>query len=270
MPRFPSYFVHYRNPRLKWNVGLLARLPECYKEFYEEWQYGVRTPVHWIPKEQEYARDNETGEIKRFENHEIPAIYPPESHSALWGGEGVLYGFEKRKHYHAKVPMFWTPFLKRSVIYSEILDKYLSTVVTERVLHNIDAHKGLDFYLLKTSAADLQSLLALKLKRFLYQELASTSDQPDVRTTKIRQKYDHLKIPAEHAEWYGLSLREACEKLQYSEEHAPKFPLKNIFRQELIEVLKDRKRSDLETREESTSGASGWLSKIPGFKKAAG
>jgi hypothetical protein len=62
MPRFPQYFAHPERLRIRWNSGVLARLPQTYKNFYEEWQHGVRTPVHWKPHEQEYVR-NEKGEM---------------------------------------------------------------------------------------------------------------------------------------------------------------------------------------------------------------
>lgn len=62
VPQFPNYFTHTNPIRIKWSSGLLARLPESYKRFYEEWQYGVRTPVHWIPHKKEYER-LPTGEL---------------------------------------------------------------------------------------------------------------------------------------------------------------------------------------------------------------
>ena len=66
------------------------------------------------------------------------------------GGETIIQGFKKNKNkYEINVPKFWTPTLFRSVIYSEILDKYFSVILTKRVVELVHEHKGLDNYLLK-------------------------------------------------------------------------------------------------------------------------
>lgn len=70
-------------------------------------------------------------------------------HQGLWGGEGLIEGLIKKAKYRSPVPKYWVPNFQKTVIYSEILDKYLSVVVTERALELIDWHAGLDNYLLK-------------------------------------------------------------------------------------------------------------------------
>jgi large subunit ribosomal protein L28 len=70
-------------------------------------------------------------------------------HQGLWGGEGLIEGKIKKAKYRSPVPAWWIPNFFKTVVYSEILDKYLSVVVTDRALELIDSHTGLDSYLLK-------------------------------------------------------------------------------------------------------------------------
>lgn len=87
---------------------------------------------------------------KPVQNIPILPRYPDESHKGLWGGEGVVCGFiQKKRKYYPKTPHFWFPQLKRSVIYSEILNKYMSTLLTRRTIDLILDNHGLDHYLLK-------------------------------------------------------------------------------------------------------------------------
>ena len=79
----------------------------------------------------------------------IPVVYPDQQHEGIWGGEGVVEGTVKKSKYQVPVPRFWTPNLQKTVVYSEILNKYLSLIVTERALKLIDEQYGLDSYLIK-------------------------------------------------------------------------------------------------------------------------
>lgn len=146
-----------------------ASLPEAYKKFYKEWQFAEPTAVHYIPEEGRWKRNEVTGEvyvlhnspqfilIKQFnfdcrlpiQNAPIPLKYPKEHNYQLWGGEGVIQGFQKRDKYSRRVPHFWVPSFKRSVVYSEVLDKYISVIVTDRALTLIHSNYGFDHYLLK-------------------------------------------------------------------------------------------------------------------------
>lgn len=84
-----------------------------------------------------------------IQNIPFPIKYPKEYDEQLWGGEGVIQGFEKRNRTKRRVPHFWVPQLKRSVVYSEILNKYISVVVTNRALNLIHSNYGFDHYILK-------------------------------------------------------------------------------------------------------------------------
>ena len=81
----------------------------------------------------------------------IPLLFPNECHQGLWGGEGIIKGFQKRHPRRRRVPHYWFPNLHRTVIYSEILNKHMTTVVTQRALNLIHENYGLDHYILKVS-----------------------------------------------------------------------------------------------------------------------
>ena len=52
-------------------------------------------------------------------------------------------------HITFRAPKVWTPDLKKAILYSEILDKYMSITVTESALMLIDEAFGLDSYILQ-------------------------------------------------------------------------------------------------------------------------
>lgn len=79
----------------------------------------------------------------------LPLLYPKEFHQGIWGGESIVQGFTKKHKYARRYPHFWFPTLKKSVVYSEVLDKYMSVVVTNRTIDLINEHYGFDHYLLK-------------------------------------------------------------------------------------------------------------------------
>lgn len=76
---------------------------------------------------------------------------PKEVDEGLWGGEGVIKGFRKKDG--PRLPRWWTPRLTKVVVYSEILDKYMNVVVTERTVCLIDEAFGFDNYILKVIMA---------------------------------------------------------------------------------------------------------------------
>lgn len=104
-----------------------------------------------------------------------------------------VLGFQKRDRRQRRVPHFWVPVLKRSVIRSEVLNVHLSVIVTDRTLKQIMDNYGFDHYLLKTPACDLQSELALKLKqkvlRALEQKCPAYNDDPE----KQKEIYNEYK-----------------------------------------------------------------------------
>lgn len=103
----------------------------------------------------------------------------PEQDQGLWGGEGVVKGYRESDAFLKKkvLPRHWVPHLYfpnvgKSVLYSEILDKYLRIICTERTMRLIEDAFGFDFYILKTSEIDLNSKLGCWLKRLLFIRLA--------------------------------------------------------------------------------------------------
>ncbi|CAG9859297.1 unnamed protein product [Phyllotreta striolata] len=258
--------------------GPAALLPESYKKFYREWKLTTPTAVHYTPEDGRWKRNEVTGEVSPVQNIPIPVFFPKESDDQLWGGEGVVQGFQQRSHLSRRVPHFWIPMLKRSVVYSEVLDKYISVVVTDRALRLINAHYGFDHYILKTPACDLQSLLAVSLKRKILQDLQngcpSYAERPDKQKDVLDQykKYLDAYTP-EEIEWYGYSLAQAVSKFkvqQEKEKEESTVPFKQIFRAQLIEKLKaaslDESNNQMKELEEGNSATS-WLSKINPFSK---
>lgn len=73
----------------------------------------------------------------------------------MWGGEAVVQGFQSRGKNQRRVPHFWVPVLKRSVVHSEVLDKYFSVIVTDRTIKLINSNYGFDHYLLKVRTQKL-------------------------------------------------------------------------------------------------------------------
>ncbi|KAA0189614.1 hypothetical protein HAZT_HAZT006438 [Hyalella azteca] len=180
--------------------------------------------------------------------------------------------------YKGENAKYWWPCVKRSVVYSEILDKYMELMVTERALTLIDQHYGLDFYLLKNAYADINSVLGFKLKREMLLALANQTlypDQPHVRR-EITTKYQQFMMPPEEVEWIGLTLDEAKMKQKKLEELVQPEPLKYEFRSQLLEYLEEnppsddtRKtgNSDVSENEEASSSGQSWLQKFNPFGK---
>lgn len=83
------------------------------------------------------------------QNIPLPLLYPKEHNKQLWGGEAVVQGFQKKDKFHRRVPHFWIPVLRRSIVYSEVLNKFFSVIVTDRTIKLINANYGFDHYLLK-------------------------------------------------------------------------------------------------------------------------
>lgn len=85
------------------------------------------------------------------QNVPIPLKYPKELDKGIWGGEAVVMGFIKKTKYKRRFRRYWVPELKKSVVYSEILDKYMRTIVTQRTLNLIHENYGFDHYILKVT-----------------------------------------------------------------------------------------------------------------------
>ncbi|KAE9531648.1 hypothetical protein AGLY_010854 [Aphis glycines] len=254
----------YIPKKTKINSGLGDRLPEAYKKFYKEWRHKVPEPVYFKPKPGKWTKDEKTGAVIPVQNIPIPLKYPKTMHSGIWGGEAIVQGFKQSGKYKSRVPHFWTPTLKKSVVYSEILNTYMSTTVTEKALDLINKNYGLDHYLLKTAACDLKTTLSLKIKRHLLMALRDKTLYKDdsVKQQEVYDKYKHyLKdYTHEEIEWYGLTFDEALLKMQDIDElNAKEAPLKAKYRLELIEELKN---SSNEPVEENKS----WINKLNPFR----
>lgn len=248
--------------------SVAARLPAVYLKFQEQLN-APPAPVHYIP-EPKWKIDPETKHKKRFENVPIPLKFPKEMDKGLWGGEAVVQGFVKEKLKRRRMPKFWVPELKRSIVYSEILNKYMSVTVTERTLSLIDKHYGFDNYILETPVQDLKSQLALDIRRHMLLALANKEghhEDPE-KQQKVFEKYQKFAIPKEEAEWFGLSMREAIKKQRILEEGKKRVPLKHEYRRKFIEELKAHKESEsiFQISGEGSSARS-WLSRLNPFGK---
>ncbi|XP_020280973.1 39S ribosomal protein L28, mitochondrial [Pseudomyrmex gracilis] len=265
----------YRVPKpSRWNKGIGAELPQEYKKFWKEWKLQQPAAVHYIEEKGKYKRNDETEEVIPVQNVPLPLFYTKEMDQGIWGGEAIVQGFQKKGKFKRRVPRFWIPTLKKSIVYSEVLNEYMRVVVTGRTINLIHEHYGFDHYLLKTPACDLRSLLALKLKRQILIALADKTLYPD-NPEKREEVYDKYKqylstYTREEIEWYGLSYKEASLKWIKLKQKDPQ-PLKIQYRSELIAKLKENKIKEAENVDvispEETS--SSWLNKLNPFSKSS-
>lgn len=237
-----------------WTYGLKSRLPSHFKQRYIEKFMRDPTPVHYRPDLRKYVAD-EFGCPTRVQNIPIPVFYPKESHNMLWSGEGVIAGFRKKneKKKTLRTPRIWMPRLSSRVFYSEILDKFLRATVTGHTLSLIDDCHGFDHYILSTPEIDLHSRLGMRLKRKLLLTLANKTLWPDdpAKQAEVYAKYEKYVIPAEEAEWVGLSIYEAEQK-QNDVEEAERLrnirPLKDLYAKELAHKLLAASKAEAEDK----------------------
>ncbi|XP_076181840.1 mitochondrial ribosomal protein L28 [Ptiloglossa arizonensis] len=258
-----SQRLYYMPKITRWTKGIGAELPNEYKKFWKEWKIQQPTAVHYIKQEGTYWRNEETEVVSPIQNVPIPLLYPKELHQGIWGGEAVIQGFQKKGQYHRRYPHFWFPQLKKSVVYSEVLDTYMSVIVTNRTIHLIHEHYGFDHYLLKTPACDLVSELALKIKRKILLALVDKTLYPTdpVKKEEIYAKYkEYITVyTREEIEWYGLTYKEACKKwIKQKQELKQVQPLKMIYRSQLIAQLKNNDHIEVKQVETYSS----WLRKL--------
>lgn len=260
------YFFQRPN---RWTNGIGTELPIEYKKFWREWNKRPAA-VHYIEKKGTYWKNYE-GRVLPVQNVPIPLLYTKESENGIWGGEYVVQGFKKKGKYKRRVPHFWIPHLKKSVVYSEVLDTYMNIVVTQRTINLIHENHGFDYYLLKTQACDLKSLLALRLKRKILLALMDKTLYPDnpEKCAEVYAKYEkYLKgYTREEIEWYGLTYLEACKKWLKLKETVPQ-PLKIQYRSELIAKLKENKIKEAENVDVVVPEKTSWLNKINPFSKS--
>ncbi|XP_053600157.1 large ribosomal subunit protein bL28m [Plodia interpunctella] len=257
----------------RFEIGIASELPQAYKKFWREWKVLKPAAVHFVPQEGKWKRDELTGETLPIQNIAIPLKYPSEIHDGIWGGEAVIKGFQKRDSRRRRVPHYWVPVLKRTVVKSEVLNTHLSVTVTERTIRLINDHYGFDHYLLKTPACDLVSMLALKLKKQILTELMNGCPRHAYDPQKQKEIYEEYKTylssyTPEEIEWYGLTWYEALSKVAKLKEAANKpIPLKNIYRKNLVEKLKAAGIEGSAKSAEDIASTTSWLSKMNPFGK---
>ena len=86
----------------------------------------------------------------------------------------------KNKHTARYIPpeqYYWYPKLHLGVVYSEILNKHIQVVMTERAQRLIDEAYGSDNYLLQTKVNEIYSHFGLKLKRELLLTMANSDEE---------------------------------------------------------------------------------------------
>lgn len=258
--------------RSRFDIGIASELPAAYKKFWREWKVLKPAAVHFVPQEGKWKRDDLTGETLPVQNIPIPLKYPREIHEGIWGGEAVIKGFQKRDLRRRRVPHYWVPVLKRTVVKSEVLNTHLSVTVTDRTISLINDHYGFDHYLLKTPACDLVSMLALKLKKQILMELVNGCPRHAYDPAKQAEIYEEYKTylssyTPEEIDWYGLTWYEALSKVAKQKEAANRpVPLKNVYRKNLVEKLKAAGIEATTTPDDITSTTS-WLSKMNPFGK---
>lgn len=123
-----------------------ALLPKAYQKFWYEWNEPP-APVHYVPKAGKYVR-NEKGVTKPVQNVPLKLSYPPEFDRCLMGGEAILQGFTKKPK-KRRFPHYWIPSLKNLAVYSEILNKHIEIIGTDRAIRLINHYQGFDQYLMQ-------------------------------------------------------------------------------------------------------------------------
>ncbi|XP_078324100.1 large ribosomal subunit protein bL28m-like [Crassostrea virginica] len=237
-----------------WNDEVNEMLPEHYKERCLEFMRREPTPIHYIPSEGTFGIHKLTNLPNKIQNIPVPVLYPKEANDGLWGGEGFVLGYKMDKgHLRMKnrIPKIWKPFISKRAVYSEILDQWYEIPMTMRVLDLIDECHGFDYYILKTHERDLNSLLAMKLRREMLLALANKTCYPDnkEKQEKMIHKYHEFIIPAEEAEWVGLTVSQALNKAFKFRKAQPENqtkPLKEIFEEQLVLKLHLKKENQWE------------------------
>jgi len=251
-----------------------SRLPEYYKKFYWEWKHAPKTPVHVVDQKGNFRLSLDGTTVEEVHTDEVQVVYPREVDQGLWGGEGVVKGYKNLGRYKGEVARYWFPHLQKTAVYSDILDRYVELHATERALDLIDDATGLDHYILQTSHADLNSLLAFRLKReMLLALLRGTVPGDEERRQRVLQTYGHYaSIPEEEADWLGLSLEEAVRRQEAREEEARRpLPYKADFRSQLVAYLEEAREAQRaeEAHAKREEEESSWIGKYNPFKSGS-
>ncbi|CAF4342246.1 unnamed protein product, partial [Adineta steineri] len=170
----------------------------------------------------------------------------------LWGGEGVLIGYEDRvvvNDYHRCY--ISVPKLMKLVFYSEILDQHYAICVTRRTVAKIEEATTLDHYILKTPLQDLNSKFGFDLRRQMLHKLVNNGEElwsnDSQKKSIIYERYKQYQVSKEEIDWIGLLPEEALEKLEREDDEKYEQsvrPWKDLFRESLITELSRRQRNN--------------------------
>jgi len=275
--------------RKSWEEGVKGRLPKHYKDFYRTWQLGPRIHIHSRPNPNSkdtilkmgdestniygFEKD-EWGEISPVQNPRIFVFYPKEFHDGLWGGEGVIKGLKAREEARHRswllpAPRYFWPQLFEGVAYSQVLDKHIEMVMTKRGVKLVNEASGFDNYLLKTPVNEVYAWNLLKIKREILLKLSDKENFAGGRTD-VYDKYKAHSVSHEEADWTGLTLSEAVRKqlvLDSIKREDDKIPLKRVYRNEVLSLLREGQLDDLEADYDSGSKDEGTVSNVLGSIK---
>jgi len=249
----PAQKLVFKLDKHKWSGnGQYARLPEHYKRRAIEHLYGDKEDVHEVREKRKFIVNHETGVWTRTQHVPVTVVPTVQADKGLWGGEGVLIGYEDRvsvdDYYRCFISV---PKLMKLLFYSEILDQHYAVCVTRRTVAKIEEATTFDHYILKTPLQDLNSKFGFDLRRKMLHKLVNNGENlwpndPEKRSI-IYEKYKQYQVPKEEIDWIGLLPDEALEKLEKEEDekHEQSIrPWKELFRESLIAELSRRQRNN--------------------------
>jgi len=239
-----------------WNSGIKKNIPQHYKDFYRTWKKGPQEHIHSKVSSAKFRKD-EWGEIHPIQNPRIHVVYPAEFHDGMWGGEGVIKGLlaqppQRHRSFLHPMPKYWWPKLLEGAVYSEILNKHIEMVMTERAIKLVDEAEGFDNYILKTPVNEIYAWKLLKLKREMLLQLCSKDNfagRAAAGQIDVYEKYNEFIVNDEQADWTGLTLQEAIKKqiiIENIKRESGKVQMKMKYRKELIQHLQDGGAEELE------------------------
>ncbi|CAF1353205.1 unnamed protein product [Rotaria magnacalcarata] len=249
----PVQKLVFKLDKYKWKGnGQYARLPEHYKQRAIEHLYGNKEDVHEVPDKRKFIVNHETGVWTRTKHVPVTVVPTVQADKGLWGGEGVLIGYEDGnvvdEYYRCFISV---PKLMKLLFYSEILHQHYAICVTRRTIAKIEEATTLDHYILKTPLQDLNSKFGFDLRRQMLHKLVNNgenlwSDNPEKQRI-IYEKYKQYQVPKEEIDWIGLLPDEALEKLENEEDEKYERsirPWKELFRESLITELSRRQKNN--------------------------
>lgn len=234
------------DPKIKYSI--YDRLPAFWKEDYETPDPNVHQDFKtgYLRPQFKGLWEEIEGTPKRVENIEVEIKFCKEAENGLWGGETIVHGYRYPKNGKKRRcnKWYWRPILLNKTMYSEILDRNITTTFTPRTLDLIDEAYGFDFFILKTHIKVLRKF-GSGLKREMLLKLANHEQELYPKNKNMREtifnKYKEYAIDSDRASWVGLSLQEAMMKQWNIEKeqglHDPR-PLLDVYTEQLISELK--------------------------------